>query len=258
MSIKLFVFDIDGTILDHKNNEIPESTCKTLRHLRDEGHIVGVATGRNLSQLEKAIDPNEFDFCILCNGGYLQINGEKVSDNQFSQEQKNKLCDLLDDYGYEYGITTYHHLYAKNPDYYGVVKIIEDFKVITPEQKDDLRDLELYQFTIYEKEISNSCISKIEEEFQLYALGDFAYDVVIPSNNKGNMIKDVAEMYQIDMKNTIAFGDGDNDAMLLKEAGVGVAMGNGTDNAKSSSDFVTTESYNNGIYNAVRKLGYIK
>lgn len=72
------------------------------------------------------------------------------------------------------------------------------------------------------------------------------------------MIEKVAKYYNLSLEDTIAFGDGDNDRMFLKKAGVGVAMGNGCESSKLSADFVTTESYNNGIYNGVKQLGYVK
>ena len=258
MKIKLFAFDVDGTLLDRKNNVVPESALNTVRHLREQGHIVGVATGRNQTQLEKAIDPNEFDFCIICNGGYLEINGKKVYDIQFSKEKKNKLCDILDDLGYEYGITTEHHLYAVNPESYGVQKIVQDYKIITPEKKSNLRSLPIYQFTVYEEGKTRETLKDIEDEFIIHSFEGFGYDIVVPEINKGIMLHQVAKIYQINMKDTIAFGDADNDQMFLKEAGIGVAMGNGSENTKRSADYITSESYNNGIYNGVKKLGYIK
>jgi|LGOV01.1.fsa_nt_gb Cof subfamily protein (haloacid dehalogenase superfamily) len=258
MRKKLFAFDVDGTLLDRKNNVVPDSALNTVRHLREQGHIVGVATGRNQTQLEKAIDPNEFDFCIICNGGYLEIKGKHVYDIQFSKEKKNTLCDLLDSLGYEYGITTEHHLYAVNPDSYGVRKIVEDYDVITPERKSNLRDLPIYQFTIYEEDSTREAINHIEGEFIIHSFDGFGYDIVVPEINKGIMLHEVAKIFQMDIKDTIAFGDADNDQMFLKEAGIGVAMGNGSEGTKKNADFVTSESYNNGIYNGVKKLGYIK
>lgn len=258
MTKKLFAFDIDGTLLDKTNNQVPQSALNTIRHLRKQGHIVGASTGRNQSQLRRAIDPKEFDFCIICNGGYLEINGEKVYDIQFSLEQKGKLCDLFDHLGLEYGITTEHHLYAKNPNSFGVQKLVKDADVITPELHSNLRELPVYQFTIYEGEEAQALVKHIEGEYNIHASGGHAFDIVIPDINKGKMLHEVAKIFHIDMKDTIAFGDSDNDRLILKEAGIGVAMGNASERTKLSADFVTTEAFNDGIYNGVKTLGYIE
>ncbi len=258
MKQKLFALDIDGTLFDHKFREVPKSALDTIRHLRSMGHIVGAATGRNVSQLVKAIDPEELDFCILCNGGYLEIDGKMVEDIQFSQEQKNYLCDLFDELGYQYGITTHHHLYAKDPDSDGVQRIVKTYFVLTPKKHDDLRTLPVYQFTVYEDETTRANIKHIEGEFHIHSLDGFAYDIVIPEINKALMLQKVAEYFNIDMEDTIAFGDSDNDTMMLQTVGIGVAMENGSDSAKKSADFVTSETYNDGIYQGIKKLGYIK
>ena len=45
----------------------------------------------------------------------------------------------------------------------------------------------------------------------------------------------------------LVFGDEENDIGMLKAAGVGVAMANGCDAARSAADFVTHGNDENGI-----------
>lgn len=258
MTKKLFAFDVDGTLLDHKYKEVPKSAMDTVKELRNQGHIVGVATGRNQTQFQKALDAKDFDFVIYCNGGYLEIDNKKVYDIQFTQKEKNELCDLFDDYNYQYGITTHHHLYSPTPMSDGVQRVIEAYSVITPEKKTDLRPLPVYQFSLYEGENASDVLEQIKDKFVIHSLGDWGWDIVSPGINKGIMLKEVAKIYGINQEDTIAFGDGDNDRLFVKEAGVGVAMGNATDSVKEQADYITTESYNNGVYEGVKHLGYIK
>jgi hydroxymethylpyrimidine pyrophosphatase-like HAD family hydrolase len=44
---------------------------------------------------------------------------------------------------------------------------------------------------------------------------------------------------------------------MLETAGIGVAMGNGTDTAKQAADYVTTDMFDDGIWNACEALGLI-
>ena len=46
--------------------------------------------------------------------------------------------------------------------------------------------------------------------------------------SKSIAIKAVLDHFNIDPKNAIAFGDGDNDIDMLEYVGVGIAMGNGS------------------------------
>lgn len=50
---------------------------------------------------------------------------------------------------------------------------------------------------------------------------------------------------------SIAFGDGGNDVDMLRFAGIGVAMGNATDEPKTVADYVTDSVDDAGISNAL-------
>ena len=53
---------------------------------------------------------------------------------------------------------------------------------------------------------------------------------------------------------TIAFGDAANDIPMLREAGIGVAMGNATEETKAAADLVTATNNCDGIAAALGKL----
>jgi len=254
---KLFAFDIDGTLLDHKNNEIPASALKTINHIKEQGHIVGIASGRNKSQMLKVINPEQFDFIILCNGGYLEIDGKKVKDFQFTYDEKLRINQYLDELNLEYGITTHEELYNVDPHTENVKKVLEIFNVITPLQTDNLIDCETYQYSIYEHPSNIDKMIGLSDDFVFHSYGEFGFDIDKKSVNKGEMLKHVAEIFKINIKNTIAFGDADNDEHLLKIAGLGIALGNGTEKAKQNADYITTNVWDHGIYNAIKKFGYI-
>ena len=58
-------------------------------------------------------------------------------------------------------------------------------------------------------------------------------------------------------KETMAFGDGDNDLDMLEYCGVGVGMGNGTKNVIEHCDYLTEIIDNDGLYLALKHLGVV-
>ena len=52
----------------------------------------------------------------------------------------------------------------------------------------------------------------------------------------------------------MAFGDAENDEEMLKNAGLGIAMGNADPGAKEACDIVTLSNDEDGIAIAVQKL----
>ena len=51
-------------------------------------------------------------------------------------------------------------------------------------------------------------------------------DIIARGNSKSHGIDQMLAYYGIDLKDTMAFGDGGNDIPMLKHVGMGIAMGN--------------------------------
>ena len=66
----------------------------------------------------------------------------------------------------------------------------------------------------------------------------FFVEFLRPEVSKGSALKSVCKHLEIDIDEVIAFGDGDNDKEMLKEAGRGFAMKNAKPMAKDAADEV--------------------
>ena len=63
---------------------------------------------------------------------------------------------------------------------------------------------------------------------------------------------EILNRYGIAKEEAMAFGDSENDLEMLKAAGIGVAMGNGSAESKAIADYVTTDCDEGGILNALK------
>ncbi|MEG2669141.1 MAG: HAD hydrolase family protein, partial [Oscillospiraceae bacterium] len=61
----------------------------------------------------------------------------------------------------------------------------------------------------------------------------------------------------INISDTYAFGDGDNDYDMLKFVGTGIAMGNHTERLNDIVEMITDTVQNEGIYKGLKKLQLI-
>ena len=69
-------FDIDGTIVDDKTNEIPASTIRAVEALVENGHIPIVNTGRAYFQVDRRVTRMAFrGFACGC-GMEVQLDGK--------------------------------------------------------------------------------------------------------------------------------------------------------------------------------------
>jgi hydroxymethylpyrimidine pyrophosphatase-like HAD family hydrolase len=57
--------------------------------------------------------------------------------------------------------------------------------------------------------------------------------------DKGSALEATAKEAGVELKDTIAIGDGDNDLPMILKAGLGVAMKNGEAHVKAAADYVT-------------------
>ena len=72
--------------------------------------------------------------------------------------------------------------------------------------------------------------------------------------DKGKNLTDIAESIGIDIKRSIAIGDNDNDASMLEKAGIGIAVENASEIAKSKADIITVSNEENAIARVIKDI----
>ncbi|MBR5298612.1 MAG: HAD hydrolase family protein, partial [Parabacteroides sp.] len=82
-------------------------------------------------------------------------------------------------------------------------------------------------------------------------------DVVSMGISKRVGIDKMLEHFHIGLDECMAFGDGGNDIQMLSHVGLGVAMGNASDEVKKYADYVTDSVDEDGIYKALKFFNVI-
>ena len=76
-------------------------------------------------------------------------------------------------------------------------------------------------------------------------------DITHADANKGMVVRDVSRMFNIPFDEIATIGDMPNDIPMLTLAGVGIAMGNASEEVQSVARHVTTSNDDDGFANAV-------
>ena len=63
-----------------------------------------------------------------------------------------------------------------------------------------------------------------------------------PGINKSTGLAAVAAHYLVEPAQVVAFGDGNNDVLMLRWAGIGIAMSHAKPAAKAAADFTVTDA----------------
>ena len=81
MAIKAVFFDIDGTLLND-SKRVEKATVLAIRNLKEQGILVGVATGRGPGFVQPFMDNLGFDFAVTYNGQYIFTRDKLLYQNQ--------------------------------------------------------------------------------------------------------------------------------------------------------------------------------
>ncbi|HEN7378918.1 TPA: HAD-IIB family hydrolase [Streptococcus agalactiae] len=280
MAIKAVFFDIDGTLLNDRKN-VQKSTIKAIRNLKDQGILVGLATGRGLSFVQPFLENLGLDFAVTYNGQYIYSRSEIIYTNQLSKTTVYRLIRYAGARRREISLGTASGLLGSGIIGLGTsrlgqivsslvprkwAKAIErSFKHfirrIKPQNIDSLMVIlrePIYQVVLVATEGESERIQKQFPRVKLTRSSPYSMDVISEGQSKVKGIERVGQCYGFDLSEVIAFGDSDNDIEMLSQVGIGVAMGNASQQVKENARYTTADNNDDGISKALAHYGLIQ
>ena len=262
--MKLIMLDMDGTLFNN-NKEITEENCETLRYAKACGMSVGIATGRATFILDRVIQQfhmeDIIDFVIGYNGVEIKDYRTGILDYTYRMDKTLTKEVALRIQDKPWNLVAYDESgrYVKYAD----ERVIEYAKV-------NHQPYFVYDFENGERSWSKLSIISLgnhaftKEEFQeMYAMNNekyhgfetsnYSFEIVHSKVSKVKGIEHVCRKLGITMQEVMAFGDSGNDVAMLQAAGIGVAMANGTSDAKQAADVVTLSNEENGVAHYLHK-----
>lgn len=112
MTQKIIFFDIDGTLLNDEK-ELSARTEKAIQQLKDDGHIIVLATGRapfNFKELRKKLDITSY---ISLNGQYVVLNNHVIYKNPLNLKALNELITFAADQSHPLLYANHEHWRSK-------------------------------------------------------------------------------------------------------------------------------------------------
>lgn len=259
--VKAIFFDIDGTLVSFETHKIPASTQEALKTLRDKGIKIFIATGRPQCLINNLGDL-EFDGYITVNGSYCFTAGHQpIYKGCIPQEDIERLITFQQKYPVPFVFAYGNEMFVTEVnDRVQAVSDLIEIPVPPVASIEEARGKDILQIMGYftvEEEKETDIFGKVLthcEPMRWYPL--FA-DIIARGNSKSTGIDKVLEYFGINLKDTMAFGDGGNDIPMLKHVATGIAMGNAEPHVKAVADYVTTSVDEDGIANALKHFGLI-
>lgn len=258
--MKALFFDVDGTLIDIKSHKIPRSTTEALREAKNNGNKIFIATGRSHTIVELPGLPKDIiDGYITLNGAVCLADDMPVSLSKIPAETVKEFSDICIDRKLTNLFVTMEGMQVANADERFEVGFRQFFHLAPIPTTDFalMQSQDVYQMTAFftadaEQELK---VRFPQLEFNRW-FPTFA-DITCKGVDKAKGVEVMSRHFNIDLSDTIAFGDGGNDIPMLRKAGVGVAMGNASNEVKANADIVTSDVNDGGVYEALKALGVI-
>ena len=279
MEVKAVFFDIDGTLVNDRKSVL-KSTKEAIKLVKDQGVLVGVATGRGPFFVKDLMDDLNLDFAVTYNGQFI-FNKERVlfaspidkrSLRQviaYAKENRKEIAmgtrqDVIGSRIMSFGLSPLSQLVSRFVPKFLTRTVSHSFNRMVskalPQKEADLLDLinqPIYQvLMLMTPEESNQAASEFEY-LKFTRSNPFAADIINQGNSKLEGIRRVGKEYGFDLNQVMAFGDSDNDLEMLAGVGMSVAMGNGSSSVKEVAKHITTSNQEDGIHKALEHFGVL-
>lgn len=260
---RLIALDIDGTLFSSDQQILP-STIHAIRQARAKGVRVVLCTGRSAPEAAELSQMAGCDDRAVClSGGVI---GDMTTGQPIRQFPLDPLC-----------VKT--ALKILKPFALHTILFADQYNLITPDTKKDMlqflpRDI-VHSHTLETEDLAKGMEGRtVCKLFSYASSGDVTpaaaalaqtfpglvtncginLELLAPGVSKGSSLSLLAADWGIDMEDVIAIGDSNNDLGMLSVAGMPVAMGNASADAKAAAKLVTDTNDNDGIAKALTQL----
>ena len=256
--IRLVFFDIDGTLLSPRTNRMPERAIRAIRALRERGVRVVIATGRHPIELGGAhLDDLEFD-------GYAAANGQMCLDGDKSlfagfpigPDGVAALARMFDQGTSLLWLFGVDDSYANRYDE-TLFAMAQQVSGTTPDIRTRAEGV-IYQAVAFVGIEDEPELQRMLPGCRLQRWGTKGVDIIAEDGGKVEGMRAFLERFGCGRDECMAFGDQHNDIDMLRFAGIGIAMGNGTPEAREAADYVTATVDEDGVALALEHFGLLE
>ena len=266
MDYKLIAMDLDGT-LNNDQKIITEKTKTALMAAQERGIRLALASARPSPGLFKERDilrlQDHQGILMSYNGGRIvdAATGNVLFEPSMDLDQTKQVLRRLEELPVTPILDDGVQFYVADKNGYKVdyecknnqmtcteVGNLADFltfapiKILMSVQPEEL------------PQVQQQIAAFLPEDLTVVQTAAFYLEVIPKIINKGQGIRDICTVLGIAPAQVISFGDAANDIPMLREAGMGVAMGNAADAVKAAADMVTLSNNDDGIAAALEKL----
>ncbi len=274
MKPKLIALDLDETTLNTEGCLSPANRTAIYQAITRGIQIV-VATGRPISTVPEEIKNfSGIRYVIAGNGAaiYDLSENKAILRKTLLEEAVRKILELTADEALTYeafinGVAYAQKDYVQNPTIYMDGERHTDYVQATRHPVENIRtfilehqaELDSLDLVVQDFDTKKRMAKELGTLKNIYITTSTPPLLEISHKDCGKHrgLQFLTELLGINRNETVAFGNADNDAEMLQWAEVGVAVKNASSRCLVAADYITDESWNDGVAHAFQKLLYI-
>ncbi len=270
MQYKLLASDLDNTLVPFGEACPRPAVVAAIKQMQACGVKFVISTGRCYATMNNKtlLGGLKWDYAICCNGAeVMDAAGNPVYEHPLTNEEMYALVDFCEDYDYclHFSFHDGYYCYVNYESMAAYYQKMENTGLSVKDGEDQdhhLISMPCAAFVILPKE---GALAAFEAQYGYLGLhfmiiGEtpdgscYIYDVVRGGTDKATGLAGLCEAIGITIEQTVAAGDSGNDCGMLAAAGLGCAMGNGSDAAKAAADLVVGDVKQDGLADFIESL----
>lgn len=256
-------FDIDGTLVDEKTQQLPQSACDAIHALVARGHIPVVNTGRPYSHLDPRIRALPFAGWICAGGQEILLQDKWLKKEAIPEQWLPDVIRQVRAHGLQVVYEAEGGFYLDETHPYQHPEIEFQCALIR-RHGGYVRYLEegiehaFVKFCTFDAPGGRRMeFAAAVEDWFVCVQRRGMIELLVKGNSKAAGLRFVLQEMGCPIEDTMAFGDSANDLPMFDAVATSVCMGGGAPEAKAAANYVTTAVLDDGIANALRHYGLL-
>ncbi|MDO4616983.1 MAG: HAD family hydrolase [Lachnospiraceae bacterium] len=264
----LIAFDMDGTLLD-STKQIRRDSLEAIHEAAEAGKVVSLSTGRCLPELRVYEEQlKDVPYYICMSGALVYSNKEKrvIHTTEIDPELVGKILSITESEDLMIHLLSWesiveagkverseqYHMASYKANYEACSILPENLREWYRENTCPIFKLNLYCRDLEQRDRMEAAIAGFGLE--LAYSEETNLECSPPGVSKAEGLRRLCIHTGVDMSETIAVGDADNDTAILKAAGLSVAMANASPQIKEIADLVTLSCDEGGCAEVIRRF----